>query len=64
MIKGLEDWYNLHEFYKHNNKYLTKELAEYIKVSPRTIQRWIAGKSKPTKEKLALIKQYLCKQSD
>jgi DNA-binding transcriptional regulator YiaG len=40
-------------------EYQTKDLAAYLKVDPRTIQRWIKEKSKPSKEQLALIRRYL-----
>ena len=63
MEKELEEWYKLHKFYRYYD-YLTKELAEYLKVSSRTIQRWIKGKMRPTKEKLNLIKKYLAKKAE
>jgi DNA-binding transcriptional regulator YiaG len=40
-------------------EYQTKDLANYLKVSPRTIQRWLKDRSRPSKEQLALIKRYL-----
>lgn len=62
MLKELDEWKNLHDFYKYSS-YLTKELADFVKVSPRTIQRWLKGKTKPDKEKLELIKRYLSEKS-
>ena len=58
MHPTLEEWVKLHKFYKGFN-FLTKDLAEYLNVSPRTIQRWIRGKTSPKAEKLAKIKSYL-----
>lgn len=61
-MEELEEWYRLHIFYWGYN-YLTKELAEFLSVTPRTIQRWIKGKTKPSEEKLNLIKKYLRKKA-
>ncbi len=57
----LEEWYRLHKFYKGWD-FLTKDLAEYLNVSPRTIQRWVKGKTNPKTKKLAKIKAYLLKK--
>jgi len=62
MERELEEWYEFHKFYRYTD-YLTKELAEYLKVSPRTIQRWIKNKTQPDKKKLNLIKKYLTEKS-
>jgi transcriptional regulator with XRE-family HTH domain len=62
MENELEAWQKLHKFYLYNN-YLTKDLAAYLKVSPRTIQRWLKGKTHPTQEELSLIKKYLHENS-
>lgn len=59
MDKELEEWYKLHKFYFYMGSYETKDLAKYLGVSPRTIQRWLKEKTKPTKEQLAQIKKYL-----
>lgn len=58
--KVLEEWFKLHKFYMGD--YRTKDLAEYLKVSPRTIQRWLKEKAKPTKEQVAQIKRYLAEK--
>ncbi len=39
--------------------YQTKDLAGYLKVSTRTIQRWFKEKSCPNTEQLASIRRYL-----
>ena len=57
MEQVLEEWLKLHKFYMSD--YQTKDLADYLKVSPRTIQRWLKEKTKPNKEQLAQIKRYL-----
>jgi len=59
MDKELEEWHNLHKFHFYSGSYETKELAEYLGVSPRTIQRWLKEKGKPTKEQLSQISRYL-----
>ncbi len=58
MLKELEEWRKLHDFYKYSD-YLTKDLANFLNVSPRTIQRWIKGSAKPSEEKIEQIKIYL-----
>ena len=57
MVTELEEWYKLHKFYM--GEYRTKDLAQYLKVSPRTIQRWLKDQTKPRKEQLAQIAKYL-----
>lgn len=59
MDKKLEEWLNLHNFYLYSGSYETKNLANYLAVTPRTIERWIKEKTKPKKEQLARIKMYL-----
>ena len=59
MDKELQEWYKLHEFHFYSDSYETKDLAKYLGVSPRTIQRWIKEKAKPSKEELAQISRYL-----
>lgn len=59
MDKELEEWYELHKFHFYAGSYETKDLAKYLEVSPRTIQRWIKGKTKPSKEQIAQINRYL-----
>jgi len=54
----LEEWFKLHKFYKRWD-FLTKDLAEYLNVSPRIIQMWIKGKRRPNPKKLEKIKEYL-----
>lgn len=59
MDKELEEWHKMHKFYFYMGSYETKDLASYLKVSPRIIQRWLKEKSGPTKEQLAQIRRYL-----
>lgn len=63
MEKELEEWYKLHKFHFYMGQYQTKDLAGYLEVSTRTIQRWLNNRSKPNKEQLAKIKQYLTTQA-
>jgi len=59
MEKELEQWQKLHEFHLYAGSYETKDLANYLVVSTRTIQRWIKEKTRPSKEQLAQIRRYL-----
>ena len=59
MYKELEDWLNLHKVYLYSGSYQTKDPANYLGVSPRTVQRWIKEKAMPAKEQLMRIKAYL-----
>jgi len=59
MDKDLEEWYKLHKFHFYAGSYETKDLAKYLVVSPRTIQRWVKEKTRPSKEQLAQIRRYL-----
>lgn len=59
MDKELEEWHKFHKLHFYSGSYETKELAEYLRVSPRTIQRWIKEKTKPSKERLLKISKYL-----
>lgn len=59
MDRELEEWYKLHKFYFYSGSYETKDLANFLRVSPRTIQRWLKEKTKPNKEQLSQIKAYL-----
>lgn len=59
MEKELEEWHKLHKFHLYSGSYETKDLANFLGVSPRTIQRWLKEKTKPNKEQLAQIKKYL-----
>lgn len=57
MEQELQEWLKLHNFYMGD--YQTKALADYLKVSTRTIQRWLKEKGKPSPEQLVLIGKYL-----
>jgi transcriptional regulator with XRE-family HTH domain len=59
MDKELQEWYQLHTFHKYSGSFETKELAEFLKVSERTIQRWLKDKTKPSDKQLAKISQFL-----
>jgi len=58
MKNPLEEYKRLHNFYMYSD-YLTKELAAYINVSTRTIQRWMKGKNKPPEAKIKKIEAFL-----
>ena len=59
MEKELAEWYKLHKFHLYSGSFETKDLAKFIGVSPRTVQRWLKEKAKPSKEQLAQIKRYI-----
>lgn len=59
MEKELEEWYKLHKLHFYMGDYQTKDLAEELGINPRTIQRWLQNKSKPSKEQLVKIKRYI-----
>ena len=59
MEKELEEWYKLHKFHFYSGSFETKDLAKFIGVSPRTVQRWLKESTKPSKEQLAQIKRYI-----
>ncbi|OGX26315.1 MAG: hypothetical protein A3J51_04785 [Omnitrophica WOR_2 bacterium RIFCSPHIGHO2_02_FULL_45_21] len=61
MDEELEKWLKLHKFYLYSDSYQTKELANYLRVTPRTIERWISEKNTPNKEQSERIKAYLSK---
>lgn len=58
MKNPFEEFRELHKFYAGFD-YRTKEIAEYLNVSTRTIQRWLKGKTGPSKSQLKKIQAYL-----
>jgi transcriptional regulator with XRE-family HTH domain len=54
-----EEWVRLHRFHSYSGSYETKDLARFLGVSTRTIQRWLKDKTKPNKARLAQIGEYL-----
>jgi len=63
MDKELEEWHKLHKFHFYSGSYETKDLANFLDVSSRTIQRWLKEKTKPNKEQLNKISLYLANQA-
>jgi len=62
MLKELDEWKKLHDFYSGSD-FLTKDLASFLKISSRTVQRWIKGKTEPDSKELELIKIYLSEKT-
>lgn len=56
--KELREFKQLHNFYLQSD-YKISDLANRLKVSRRTVERWLSGKTKPNKEKLEAIRKYL-----
>lgn len=63
MDKELEEWHKLHKFHLYAGSYQTSDLAKFLGVSPRTIQRWLKEKTRPNKGQLARIKEYLAQKA-
>ncbi len=59
MDKELQEWHKLHEFYMYEGSYQTRDLAEFLGVSERTIPRWLMEKYKPSAKQRAQISEYL-----
>ena len=59
MQNPLEEFKRLHKFYKGGFDYQTKELAGYLDVSTRTIQRWTKGITSPSEAESKKIQAYL-----
>lgn len=59
MEKELEEWHKLHKFHFYSGSYETKDLANFLGINPRTIQRWLKEKSQPNEKQLAQIRAYL-----
>ncbi len=64
MEKELEKWHELHKFYLYSGKYQTEELAKFLGVTPRTIQRWLKEKTKPNLKQIRQINEYLMQKQD
>lgn len=62
MENPLEEFKGLHKFYFGGVDYQTKELAEYLDVTTRTIQNWMRYKTQPSEEQLKKIQAYLDKK--
>lgn len=63
MDKELEEWHKLHKFHYYAGAYETKDLAIFLGISTRTIQRWLKEKAKPTKKQVEGIKRYLAENN-
>ena len=58
-----EEYARLHRFYIGGVDYQSKEIAEYLGVSTRTIQRWLKGETYPSDSYLKKIQIYLQSKS-
>lgn len=59
MRSPIEDFKRLHQFYKWSPYFQIKDLAQWCRVTPRTIHRWLSGKTKPNQARLRQIATYL-----
>jgi transcriptional regulator with XRE-family HTH domain len=59
----IEKWNELHREYLYFDKppydFRTSDLAKYVGVSRRTIERWAEGKSLPKEEKIRAIEEFI-----
>ena len=58
MGNAIQEFKRLHELYGGFDCQ-TKELAKYLDVSTRTVQRWMKGKTVPSDGEMKKIKAYL-----
>lgn len=58
MENPIEEFKALHISYSGYD-YQTKELAQYLGISTRTVQRWMRGKTAPSDDEIKKIKAYL-----
>lgn len=54
----LDKFKKLHEIYLYS-AYKISDLAKYLGVSRRTIERWLSGKYHPSEDKIKKISEYL-----
>lgn len=59
MENPLDRFKKLHKFYAGGFAYQTRELAIYLGVSTRTIQRWMKGITSPSEAQFEKIQSYL-----
>lgn len=59
MENPLDRFKKLHQFYAGGFAYQTRELAAYLGVSTRTIQRWMREVSAPSEAQLEKIQAFL-----
>lgn len=59
-----EEYKKLHKLYLYSD-YSISDLAKYLDISRRTVERWLSGKYLPSENQLKLISDYLLiKSSD
>lgn len=61
MQKPLQEWIDWHK--GQISSFHTKDLAVYLGISVRTIQRWIKGQTEPKEEQLQKIERYLLEKN-
>jgi transcriptional regulator with XRE-family HTH domain len=57
MDDRLKQWVDWHK--GQISSFYTKDLAEYLGISTRTIQRWMGERTRPNEEQLQKISQYV-----
>ena len=59
MDTRLKGWAENHKWLPEYAGYTTKDLAAYLGVTTRTIQRWLKGIGKPKEAQLSRIEQFV-----
>ena len=54
----LEEFKRLHRLYLYSD-YKISDLAQYLNVSRRTVERWISGRCVPPESKINMIARFL-----
>jgi len=55
----LKEWAHRHRWLPEYHGFTTKNLAAYLGVSTRTIQRWMKNKGQPSEAQLVRIEQFV-----
>lgn len=58
---SFQEWTEIHR--EQISSFHTQDLAAYLGISTRTIQRWMKGKGKPSEIQLERIAQYIKENS-
>jgi len=63
----LEKWYRLHRKYLRWEigpyDFRTTELARYLGVTARTVERWVKGIGRPKERHIAIIRKFLSERA-
>lgn len=57
----LEEFKKLHKTYLYSD-YKISDLAKYLNVSRRSVERWLSGKCHPSEKRIKKITEYLSQE--